>query len=210
MAVADALVEITRRWSELAQTLDEHDRDRLVRVLARAVHGEQWDPQEVLEIVMQGAPATDSVWAALDQRATRRSRSARPNLIASAAALRWVLETTRSPAAALADPEAVEAAAEAAVLEVPLVKMPGPEHPRGVLVLLVQGTHMAPSFQFDDMGRPIEAAQQINLLLEAEEDPWGVASWWLTPNAWLHAIPSDELRAGDPGRVLAAARAVGN
>lgn len=31
--------------------------------------------------------------------------------------------------------------------------------------------------------RPLVA--EINHLLDAKHDPWGVSSWWLSPSGWL-------------------------
>lgn len=48
-----------------------------------------------------------------------------------------------------------------------------------------------PAFQFGPYGdaRPVVVA--VNTILEADEDPWGAADWWLCPNAWLRAVPAD-------------------
>lgn len=60
--------------------------------------------------------------------------------------------------------------------------------------------YLYPSFQIDvEHGRVYEAVEQVNLLLDAVEDPWGVASWWLAPNGRLGgAVPADLL--GDAKR----------
>lgn len=47
------------------------------------------------------------------------------------------------------------------------------------------GIRRYPRFQFDTEAsavRPIVA--EINRVLGADCDPWGVASWWLSPSAW--------------------------
>jgi hypothetical protein len=64
-----------------------------------------------------------------------------------------------------------------------------------------------PRFQFDPSGQPRAVVTQINLLLDADRDPWGVADWWLGPNAWLDATPADLLGQADDGRLVDAARA---
>ncbi|MFD7415455.1 hypothetical protein [Kitasatospora purpeofusca] len=71
-----------------------------------------------------------------------------------------------------------------------------------------QGTVRLPSFQFDGAsGRPLPVVVAVNRLLDADDDPWGVADWWLGANAWLDAVPARLL--GTPGEhgLLAAARA---
>lgn len=52
-----------------------------------------------------------------------------------------------------------------------------------------------PAFQFDLVGRRIwPTVEEINLHLFAADDPWGVASWWTSPNPRLRgAAPMDLL-----------------
>lgn len=48
------------------------------------------------------------------------------------------------------------------------------------------GRVLYPAFQFDHRAgrlRPVVAT--INRLLDAKGDPWGVASWWISPLGWL-------------------------
>ena len=70
------------------------------------------------------------------------------------------------------------------------------------------GTVRLPSFQFDAAsGRPLPTVVAVNRLLDASDDPRGVADWWLGANAWLDAVPAHLL--GTPGEryLLPAARA---
>jgi hypothetical protein len=73
---------------------------------------------------------------------------------------------------------------------------------------VTDGESRLPVFQFGDDGQPIPIVTEVNRLLDAADDPWGVADWWLSENVWLRGVPA-ELR----GRVadvylLQAARAV--
>ncbi|MFF2955139.1 hypothetical protein ACFVVU_27780 [Kitasatospora sp. NPDC057965] len=71
-----------------------------------------------------------------------------------------------------------------------------------------QGTVRLPSFQFDDdSGRPLPVVVAVNRLLDADDDPWGVADWWLGANAWLDAVPARLLGTAGEHTLLAAARA---
>ncbi len=67
-----------------------------------------------------------------------------------------------------------------------------------------------PAFQFDSAGQPRRVVLAINRLLDADEDPWGVADWWLGRNAWLGHAPTESLPLGDIGEpeLLACARAL--
>jgi len=60
--------------------------------------------------------------------------------------------------------------------------------------------YLYPSFQIDSQrARVYEAAEKVNMLLCAADDPWGVASWWLAPNGRLGGVaPADLL--GDEER----------
>ncbi|MFJ8434686.1 hypothetical protein ACIQ9P_25640 [Kitasatospora sp. NPDC094019] len=71
-----------------------------------------------------------------------------------------------------------------------------------------QGTVRLPSFQFDGAsGRPLPVVVAVNRLLDADDDPWGVADWWLGANAWLDAVPAHLLGTSGEHGLLAAARA---
>ncbi len=60
--------------------------------------------------------------------------------------------------------------------------------------------YLYPAFQVDaEHMRLRDAAAEVNVLLGAADDPWGVASWWLAPNGRIGgAAPADLL--GDAGR----------
>ncbi|WP_327674583.1 DUF3168 domain-containing protein [Kitasatospora sp. NBC_00458] len=71
-----------------------------------------------------------------------------------------------------------------------------------------QGTVRLPSFQFDGAsGHPLPLVVEVNRLLDADDDPWGVADWWLGANSWLDAVPARLLGTPDERSLLAAARA---
>jgi hypothetical protein len=47
-------------------------------------------------------------------------------------------------------------------------------------------TFVYPAFQFDfERQRVHPIVAWVAKLLDAQDDPWGVVSWWLTPNARL-------------------------
>lgn len=71
--------------------------------------------------------------------------------------------------------------------------------------------YLYPAFQIDVDARRIDPlVQTINRLLGADEDPWGVASWWLSPNERLEGeTPRDALsRPRQRGRLPAIAEAL--
>ncbi|HTP30409.1 MAG TPA: hypothetical protein VMK12_32725 [Anaeromyxobacteraceae bacterium] len=81
----------------------------------------------------------------------------------------------------------------------------------GSLVGLPQrNTFVFPQFQFDvARGHVFTVVADVNRLLGAADDPWGVASWWLTTNLRAGASPRQLLAGGkyDELRSLAAAEA---
>ncbi len=55
-----------------------------------------------------------------------------------------------------------------------------------LLGLDVGGRTLFPAFQVDAQAGKLRApVARVNLLLGAKGDPWGVASWWVSPNARL-------------------------
>lgn len=69
------------------------------------------------------------------------------------------------------------------------------------------GTPRIPAFQLSQAGQPIPVVLTINHLLGADDDPFGVADWWLGRNAWLDAVPADLLGQVDDALLVRAARA---
>ncbi len=64
----------------------------------------------------------------------------------------------------------------------------------GLIRLKTGDTVLYPAFQFrSDATR--ELVEEINALLEAQDDPWAVASWWFAPNPWTEdqAMPIELL-----------------
>jgi hypothetical protein len=64
-----------------------------------------------------------------------------------------------------------------------------------------------PAFQFGPGGRAVPVVATVNLLLDADADPWGAADWWLGKNAWLQGIPAQLLGRVDDSLLVQAARA---
>jgi hypothetical protein len=74
-----------------------------------------------------------------------------------------------------------------------LIRLPSPD---GIVL---------PAFQFSGAGEPVPIVAEVNALLDAAGDPWGVADWWLGRNAWLRGIPAELLgRVPDTDLMLAA------
>ncbi len=69
--------------------------------------------------------------------------------------------------------------------------------------------YLYPAFQFDPRRRELySAVREANELLDAAADPWGVASWWVSPNDRLgRARPLDLIGTAQAEDVVRAAHA---
>jgi hypothetical protein len=65
-----------------------------------------------------------------------------------------------------------------------------------------------PAFQFAPAGGPWDVVMEVNQLLDAADDPWGVTCWWVDPHARLGDAPADLLGRGQDGLIMRAARAL--
>ena len=193
--------------------MEPQELDLIRHQLAAAVHGCDWDPDVLVETLFGHEDESYAGWRALADRPARGAATLEPPmLVASAAALRFRVEEDVFAAeeaewSGETAPDRVEREAEERLWVVPMRQPPAGGVGATVIVLERAGEQLAPAFQF--AGDEVAAGvAEVNQLLDASEDPWGAASWWLTPHAALHAIPADALRAGEGEVVLAAAQAV--
>ena len=78
-----------------------------------------------------------------------------------------------------------------------------------LLGLLAGRGYLYPAFQFDHERRDVFAeVRAVNERLEAANDPWGVASWWISPHARLGARPADLVGVNRGDDLVAVATAV--
>ncbi|MCK5798616.1 MAG: hypothetical protein KAI47_15595 [Deltaproteobacteria bacterium] len=72
-----------------------------------------------------------------------------------------------------------------------------------------KNSFLYPAFQFDIPKRALFAVvEQVNKLLQANRDPWGVASWWTTPSERLRGqCPYELLGTHDEPKILQLAEA---
>jgi hypothetical protein len=79
-----------------------------------------------------------------------------------------------------------------------LIRLPRPD-----------GRGQLPAFQFGPSGAPWPVVREINELLDAAGDPWGVACWWIDPHERLDAIPAALLGQGEDALLRLAANTAG-
>lgn len=82
-----------------------------------------------------------------------------------------------------------------------------PHRPELIRLTDAEGEVWFPRFQFDDRGSPMPVILEINDLLGASDDPWGMTCWWVDPHARLAAVPTD-LLGRDEDLLRLAARAM--
>lgn len=69
--------------------------------------------------------------------------------------------------------------------------------------------YLYPVFQFDPQRQEIRSeVRQVNELLDAANDPWGVASWWVSPHGMLDSRPMDLVGTPQASAVIRAAESV--
>jgi hypothetical protein len=65
-----------------------------------------------------------------------------------------------------------------------------------------------PAFQFAPGGDPWDIVMEVNQVLDAADDPWGVMCWWVDPHARLGDAPASLLGHGQDDLIRRAARAM--
>ncbi|MFB7377946.1 DUF3168 domain-containing protein [Kitasatospora purpeofusca] len=220
----DFLDVLREHWHEVQEYLDESARDAIAALLDAPSAEPERTARRIVRLVLAALPDEHPVRAALAD-SVRYSRAVRLES-ANRDAVLQVLDLVRGRSTDDGGPEAPPEP-EPNALPVPpedaddwLLAADSvsaadyrsgghdPADPDLIRLTDRQGTVRLPSFQFDGAsGRPLPVVVAVNRLLDADDDPWGVADWWLGANAWLDAVPARLL--GTPGEhgLLAAARA---
>jgi hypothetical protein len=207
--LAAAIETLAEQWDEVLARLEPGAREELLR-LVRLLADDRGDQERraiaVVELLATVLPPEHAVLRALfaddDVRFGGRL-----------GALRSAAEPLTRRAAGAPDPLGVQAEAwllAAAALSPEQVRASGqdPDQPWLIRLDRTDGGTQLPAFQFDAQGRPVPVVLEINALLDAADDPWGVADWWLGANAWLDGVPADLLGRVDDAVLLASALAV--
>ncbi|MDN3353850.1 hypothetical protein [Actinomadura sp. DC4] len=213
MRYEDMVALVAGRIEEIAPYLDPAARARLAELSAELTEGldDAYSREEAADrlrdLVVGVLPEGHEVREALLRGDAERYSDALPGATdwnTSAAGLRGALSF-------LSGGDPLWAEIRTRLLAAPALT-PGmlPEHGGPHLIRLPRpdGGVQLPAFQFDTAGRVRPVVREVNALLDAERDPWGVADWWLGLNAVLGAAPADLLDAGGDDRVRAAARVV--
>ncbi|MFD8698508.1 DUF3168 domain-containing protein [Kitasatospora purpeofusca] len=220
----DFLDVLREHWHEVQEYLDESARDAIAALLDAPSAEPERTARRIVRLVLAALPDEHPVRAALAD-SVRYSRAVRLES-ANRDAVLQVLDLVRGRSTDDGGPEAPPEP-EPNALPVPpedaddwLLAADSvsaadyrsgghdPADPDLIRLTDRQGTVRLPSFQFDGAsGRPLPVVVAVNRLLDADDDPWGVADWWLGANAWLDAVPARLLGTPAEHGLLAAARA---
>ncbi|MFE2109451.1 hypothetical protein ACFXAF_26820 [Kitasatospora sp. NPDC059463] len=224
MVPDELLAELRTHWAEIWALLDESSRDRL-RAL---VEDRTADPERLarkiqrlmLAALPDGHPVRelfdDSVRYARGGDEVRIVGAGGPGAITIRSGIESLLRTATppdgsSPPDDLSPPDDADdwlLAADSVSAADYRAGGNDPADPDLIRLTDRQGAVRLPAFQFDDVsGLPRPVVVAVNRLLDADDDPWGVADWWLGTNAWLDAVPARLLGTTGEHALLAAARA---
>jgi hypothetical protein len=226
---------VADQWASIMALLAPDVRQQFLALVeqAAAADADPEDRQEIIDEIVdllgsalpgghpvQEALADDGAYrfVALAER-DRTADPAEPPAAGPDPVLAWLRELwARSAAGAAAgepaSPAEIARAAEAQLLTAPAVsdtelRRRGGDPDQAHLIALdgPEGRRL-PAFQFDASGQPIALVLDINALLDADADPWGVADWWLGRNSWLAQPPAQALGRVADAVLLDAARAL--
>lgn len=227
MAVADVFDTLTAHWADTVRYLTAEDiglireAARLTRAAAEGTGDEREANTAVLRLTLLlpgRLPAAHPVNAAI-ANATRLAGpgSGMGRVATSLGAIVTLLAAAQvipgdgppPPDAADEADETVEYLLAAQTLTSQQARDLGVDPGIPGLIRLVppDGRQRLPAFQFDQAGHPIPVVMTINRLLDADDDPFGVADWWLGRNAWLGDVPADLIGSVEDALLIRAARA---
>ncbi|MCX4683973.1 hypothetical protein OG401_06535 [Kitasatospora purpeofusca] len=207
MALADVLDVLRERWDEVQEFLDETAKVAVVALLDTPGADPERTARRIARLVLAALPDGHPVRAPLED-SVRYSRAVQAGTIDGAAVLR-ALDLFRGPSPTPPE-DADDWLLAADSVSAADYRSGGhdPADPDLIRLTDRQGAVQLPSFQFDGAsGRPLAVVVAVNRLLDADDDPWGVADWWLGANAWLDAVPARLLGTPAEHGLLTAARA---
>jgi hypothetical protein len=203
VAGADALRALSQEWAQVQELLSPGAHDRLASLVDDlAAAADEVDPgadpdadlaeiaTTIARLMAAELPVGHPVQAAAVAAVTRLVTA--PDWRGLSGALLTVSQPDRQAARnwLLASPAAASDRGWAG-----LIRLTRPD-----------GSVHLPAFQLDPNGIPLPLVVSVNEVLDAANDPWGAADWWLGQNAWLGAAPAEVLGQVSAEALLAAAR----
>jgi len=208
VALEELISVLAENWDDVLDRMDPQAGAELSHLVRRIITG---DSDEIIDAAIELAPlllawlpAAHPAAAAARSGGYRRSGGppgplVSPTLLArlDRLGLRPALLDRDISGPEPLDPEEIWAGARRRLLQAPSMSAAqvtalGNDPVRSELIRLERddGTAQWPLFQFGPDGALLPLVRRINEMLGAGDDPWGVADWWLGPNAWLDGVPA--------------------
>lgn len=220
MGLRHALTALAEQWEDIRERLpsDEFGEVRgLVDEFAREGDREMAEEiaEEIADLLRVRLPAGHPFLVALYEREERlvpgpaRRAAELASWLRLAEPLRDLVSGRSSPTA-----DEVERAATAWLLDAPALGVDelrasgqDPEDPDLIRLDGADGSGRWPAFQFGTDGSAVPVVRVVNRLLDAADDPFGAADWWLGDNGGLGDAPARLIGSIPDERLIAAARA---
>lgn len=198
-----AMAGLAEHWDDVLPRLSAADQQRLVRDVREFLRGEDEESRtraatRLMEYVAPALPASHPVRRALAREENKSGTGVLE--LDWDVALRDLLERIGPEDWILAAPAVSESEVRRAGAD--------PRDPGLIRLSPPGGAIRLPAFQFDPDGRPHRVVTEVNRMLDAEDDPWGVADWWLGVNAWIGDIPAESIGQVADEVLISAARAL--
>lgn len=218
VTLPNAVAILAEHWDDVAGRLHDDQRQLLAALTGELLGaddvGRRNAAMDIMDLVSPVLPADHPVRRALATESRRFGHSS-GQWEAALLILRPRLAEMRLAIGLSASPAEVKREAERWVLAVPAldpveVRLRGadPDDPGLIRLDPPGGSTQLPAFQFGSDGLPYPVVTAINILLDARDDPWGAADWWLGPNAWIGAVPAEVIGQIDDQVLIEAAQAV--
>jgi hypothetical protein len=212
--LGDLVRALAVHWTAVKAALEPPDRERLEALVDQL---DRLDPDHALtalEDVIAGAdlPPDHAVMQLFYGRIRYAQTLPVEDPQRVRAALSWLAAAVRQDPATVASIAAEPVTAASVRRRLAAVPAYGPEDVADpaapeLIRLRVDGRVRLPRFQFGADRSADRVVLEVNRLLDAEHDPWGVASWWLDRHAWLRGKPVDLLDGTPEQRLRVAAAA---
>ena len=213
MAIEDAILALQEHWADVMAELDDRARADLDRMLAELAGPDRPGTlARIADLLVEVLPRDHPV-----RRALVGGRLLAPSALDWSAITRSLLDLSAVPRLSSDDPPRTGVLLDvtgrllgAAAISEAEVRGLGldPGDPGLVRLARADGRYQWPAFQFGPDGDVPAVVRTVNQLLSARTDPFGVADWWLSRNAWLGNLPGHLVGTIPDDQILQAAQAV--
>ncbi|ACY96985.1 hypothetical protein [Thermomonospora curvata] len=214
MGLRQAMTVLTQQWEDIVSRLPDDERAELTG-LARELAA-QSDPEtaaeiaeEIADLLRSHLPVDHPFRQALREGGDRWASTAQTDFWPQLSETLWARLIDLQPTPEQIAAQIIERLLAAPALDAEQVRAQGIDPADSDLIRLnrADGTPQWPAFQFSDAGAHLDVIREVNRILDAADDPFGVADWWLGENGWLGGVPARLLGDIEAEELIAAARA---